>query len=187
MTKYVLHGGYEEKMIGDDRKFYAEIVKGLSEPVKILLIFYAIQNDRWGERFRIIKNNFAYSTEKMIEFTIADVKVNKLIEQIKKSNVIYIRGGDSLPLVSKLKKVKNLKELFEGKVVMGASAGCYALGKYYYSRRRDKFLKGLGILPIKFMCHYAEELKDKWEKFKKYKENLPILILKENKFVVMKK
>lgn len=187
MTKYILHGGNEEHMKGDDKKFYAEIVKDLPEPVKILLVFYAIDKDRWDEKFEIIKNNFAKSTNKKVELIIADEDIDKFIQLVKNSDVIYLRGGDFSPLLNKLNKINNLDELLKNKVVMGASAGCYVLAKYFYSRRHDKIFNGLGVLPIKSTCHYSDLLKDKLEELKKYKEDLEVVILPENKYVVINK
>ncbi|MFH1826990.1 MAG: Type 1 glutamine amidotransferase-like domain-containing protein [bacterium] len=83
----------------------------------------------------------------------------KLKKQIRSSELIYILGGENKSLKNVLKKVKDLKELFKGKVIVGSSAGAYVLSTYYYSDEDKGIFSGFGILPIKVIGHYSPRLK----------------------------
>jgi cation transport ATPase len=60
-----------------------------------------------------------------------------------------------------LKKFPNLKELLNGKIIAGESAGVNVFGKFFYSPSVDKVGEGLGILPLKIIPHYSEQYKEK--------------------------
>lgn len=116
---------------------------------------------------------------------LASEKTYTLIDQIKSADVIYLRGGETEMLKEMLSKIKNLSELWQGKIVAASSAGVYVLSKYYYTNSKDDIYEGFGILPIKTFCHYAEEKSDKLEKLKKYGEDLKVYAIPEEKFFII--
>jgi len=97
-----------------------------------------------------------------------------LSEQLKNADVIYLRGGSTPALKAVLGEIRDLVDLVKGKIVVGSSAGAYVLSKYYYTHERDCIDKGLGILPIKTMCHYVEDRADKLRDLKEFVEDLPV-------------
>jgi peptidase E len=62
-------------------------------------------------------------------------------------------NGMSFQILSK-------KELFKGKIIAGESAGTYALSSWFHSEKAGGTFEGLGIVPVKTICHYTEERKD---------------------------
>lgn len=191
MTKYILHGGYTSRKTDDNKKFFSEIVKGLSNPVKILCVYYAKEDkSKWSELFENDKENFSFaSPQKTLNLEIANDKTDAFIEQISNADVIYMRGGKSTHILQEyLEKVSDLEKLWSGKVVAGSSAGAIVLSKYYYENDDDMrpYNKGLGILPIKVFCHYTQEQSDKLRKLKEYGENIEtIYTIPDEKFFII--
>lgn len=187
MTKYILHGGALIKKSENNKKFFAEIVKGLPKRPNILCIYFSREKRFWPGLFKQDKINFSFvASRKVIDFVLAADKISALVEQIKKANAIYMFGGSTASLIGIFGKVANLKELYKGKVVAGESAGANMLSKYYYSNSQENIRQGLGLLPIKTFCHYGKEKSAKLEKLKKYGGKFKVYAIPEEKFVIIK-
>lgn len=186
MTKYILHGGAITRKTEENKKFYSEIVKSLSDDANILCVYFSREKKLWAGLFEEDKFNFSVAApEKVFNFVLADDQIDNLVGQIKKADAIYIFGGNTDNIKAVLGKVENLKELLKGKVVAGESAGINVLSVYFYSNRLEKISAGLGVLPIKTFCHYTEDKTDKLEELKNYGEDLKVYALSEEKFVVI--
>lgn len=187
MTKYILHGGATSNKTEDNKKFFFEITNSLSNKINLLCVYFSRPKKEWSKLFEQDKVNFSSaSPQKVFNFILASDKIHTLIDQIKKADAIYFRGGDVELLKKTLNKIKNLKELWNGKVVAGSSAGAYVLSKYYYWASKDMLGEGLGILPIKTFCHYTKEKSDKLKILKERGENLQVYTIPEEKFFVVK-
>lgn len=153
MTKYILHGGYTRQRNELNDKFFAEITKDVKENSKILLVYFATDESNYEEFSKQEKNNFLRNSKlKSLIFEIATK--DNFIEQIKESDVIYIRGGDTFKLLNILKQFPAFSNAIQGKIVVGSSAGAYILSTYFYSREKKKVFEGLKILPIATHCHH---------------------------------
>lgn len=193
MIKYILVGGFVHKAQDGGRAFCEELIKGIDKkPVKILDCMFARKREDWQESIER-DNTFFSKFIKDFELELADP--NKFTEQVKNSDVIYLRGGHDSPLIELLSKnIGWIKEL-EGKVLAGTSAGGDAIAKYYCVINTNMVGDGLGLLPIKFIPHWNsdysdDEVKDiDWgeelKKIKGYKEDLPIYTLGEGEFIVI--
>jgi len=189
MVKYVLHGGATSKPSIHNENFFKEMVKSLTEPIKILTVYFAIKKEKWNELFKDDKRKFSlFNPNAEMKFTIANDDIEIFSSQIQANNLIYIRGGREMVFIQKqFNKVRNLQELFRNKVIGGSSAGAYVLSKYYYSNDIDKVKKSTGLLPIKVFCHYSDEKVDKSKILKEHGEDLEIYTIPETEFVVIKK
>jgi peptidase E len=188
MTKFILHGGYTGDPSIHNANFYKEMVASLPPPVKILTVYFAAPKDKWSELLEDDKKKFfKFNPGLKMEFRLASDNLDTLVNQIRSADTIYIRGGKELLVHEIFKKVKNLAELFEGRVVAGSSAGANVLSKYFYSNNRKKIMEGTGLLPIKCFVHYSDEKADKLEMLKEYGEDLKIYTIPETEFVVIKK
>lgn len=190
MTKYILHGGETRRKSEDNKKFFFEMTDGLFNPVNILCVYFAKEKKLWPQLLKEDKVNFSsVAPKKVLNFVLADEKTDVLVEQIKKADVIYLRGGKTGLLKKTLSKVKNLPELWKDKIVSGSSAGAYVLARYYqgndYGAHYDVVGEGLGILPIKVYTHYSAEHRDQLEKLKKSGEELKVYAIAEKKFFVI--
>lgn len=154
MTKYILHGGYTRDKNELNNSFFEEITKGLEGEIKILLVYFASEKTEYEQKRKKEEENFLSNSEnKNLVFEIANE--NDLIDQIKKSDIIYIRGGITFKLLDVLKKYPTFSDVIKDKVIVGSSAGAYVLSKYFYHRQEPVgVFKGLGILPISIHCHY---------------------------------
>ena len=195
MTKYILVGGYIHKAQDGGKSFCEELIKDINnKPVKILDCMFARKREDW--QVSIEKDNVFFS--KFIkDFILELADPENFTEQVKNSDIIYLRGGYTLPLIELLNKdLSWIKEL-EGKVLAGTSAGADAIAKYYAVLKTHRVGDGLGLLPIKFIPHWKsdysdEEVRDidwdsEYNKLKEYKEDLEIYALKEGEFKVFNK
>jgi peptidase E len=183
MTKLILHGGETGIPNDSNKNYYREIVKGLTSP-KILLCYFSRPKEEWQKLFNQDKERFTnYTNRNDLTFILA-VEEN-LLDQIKLSNVIYLRGGKTAKLQAVLSKIENLDSLIKEKVVVGSSAGFYVLSKYYLGDNGIVY-NGLGILPIKAFAHYDDSKKYFFQKLKDCGEDLEVIALPETKYKVIK-
>ena len=188
MTKYILHGGYTRIKNESNKMFFKEILSSFNKSVKILFIFFARPEKDWEMREKREKNHLKTARPDLqLNFKVANKDAATLEKQILESDVIYIIGGENKPLINKLKNIKDLKDLFKDKVIVGSSAGAYALSTYYYSHEAKGIFDGLGILPIKTLAHYSPLLENNLEELKAYKEKLDTYAIEETKHIVLEK
>ena len=156
--------------------------------INLLIVSFARSEDQWElsleEREKIIRLNY----DKEIKFNLATEA--KFVSQLKKADSVYLRGGNCYLITNILKKYSDLKDLFDGKIIAGSSAGVDVLAKYYYDNDYDAIEKGLGVLPIKAICHYGKgntygkDFYPKLQKLKNYNEDLETVALKETEFII---
>lgn len=196
MTKYILNSGglrnYPEKA----KIFFSEVVKGLGSNPRILVCFFAIMRQDWERKFVEYSDNYSKIAPEGIN-PICELALPELFaEQIKKADVVLIQGGDDYLLKYWLSQF-NLPKLWEGKTVVGSSAGSNILSSSFWTCDWRICMDGSGIVPIKFLPHYKSDygLNDTrgpidWEKglleLKEYGDKtLPVHALKEGDFVVI--
>ena len=185
-TKYILHGGAARRETEDNKKFFEEITKGLSDSSNVLVICYAKPKETWNETLKAVKKTISSaSPQKVLNFELASDKTSAFIEQVKKADAIYLLGGDSHTLKEYLSYFPDLSKLWAGKTVAGSSAGALVLSKYFYENDDDTCNEGLSILPFKTFCHYAEEKSDKLEKLRQFGENIEVRTIPEEKFFII--
>ena len=194
MTKYILVGGYLHKAKDGGKAFCKELVKGIDKkPVKILDCMFARPKNSWKEKMK--EDNILFS-KYIKDFELELALTEKFLEQIKKSDVIFLRGGQTRPLLDIFNKNPNLVKELNNKVVAGTSAGGDVIAKYYGVGKTGRVNGvGLGLLPVKFIPHWKSDIKEylnaNWngifEGLKNYKEDLPIYVLAEGEFKVFNK
>jgi cyanophycinase-like exopeptidase len=161
-TKYILHGGSAQHTNAENDKFFKEIFKGTGNTVKILLVHFAGTPERAEKNKKIDTAQFErVKGDKLLTFQIAFEST--FYDQIAWADVVYFGGGTTVRLLEALQHFKGLKDKFAGKIIAGESAGANILTAYCYSKSGGGVIKGLGILPIKFMPHFNGEQKEKLE------------------------
>jgi len=186
MTKYILHGGNTSTQSEDNNKFFFEIIKDLPSPINLLIVYFSREDEEWPKLLKQDKKVINSIAEgKSINFVLADKDTKKFVQQVKNADAIYMRGGETSMLKKALIGIKDLKGLFDNKVIAGSSAGAYVLSRYYMSSRGEMG-EGLGILPIKTFAHYEESRKSELDKLKHFGDKLTTYPLEEMKFVVLK-
>ncbi len=173
-TKFILHGGYAKGAKQENDVFFSEILSSAPKEVKILLVYFAEPDDCVAKRNKDDLEQFEKNKgDKTISFEIASEQL--FTEQAKTADIIYFHGGHTGKLLGVLKKISNLRESFDGKIIAGDSAGANVLTSVFYSKTIG-VSEGLGFIPIKIICHYLEENRDK---LKDIKSELETLFLSE--------
>ena len=196
MTKYILVGGYLHKAKDGGRAFCEELVKdfNLDRPIRILNCLFARPENFWDDK---IKENEKFFSKYINSFELILADPLRFTEQVKYSDVVYIQGGYTDPLMKKLLENSEWIKYIDGKTIAGASAGGDAIAKYYSVFKTKRVGNGLGLLPIKFIPHWKSDYSDEevfdidWDsefnKLKEYKEDLQIYTLAEGEFKVIVK
>lgn len=195
MTKYILAGGGVHLAPDNGKAFINELITGFShKPVKILVCLFAVSKETWQEKFNRDQEYFSKFISDF-ELQLADESI--FTEQVKRSDVIFLRGEHTRPLMDLLTRNIGWLQEIDGKVLAGTSAGAEAISKYYFVTKTNRNGEGLGLLPIKFIPHWKSTYFDdepqniNWDKiysdFKNYKEDLKLIVLKEGEYKVIEK
>lgn len=176
-TKYILSGGAAHIVDPRNDQFFSEILKDTAEEVNILLVLFSKEGEKIVSNSEedIVQFNRAKSNKKL-NFKIAEK--NSFLEQISWADVVFLHGGApqiQLPIFLTFDKTQ-LEQAFNGKIIAGDSAGTYFLAKYVYSIFKEQVYDGLGILPIKLICHYSAGSEKDLENLE---EDLELVCLKE--------
>lgn len=186
MTKYILHGGNSKEINPDNDSFFREMTSCSKGKILILLNYFSREDNEIETLAKQDQQRFIQNSDnKELDFEIADP--DQLTEQIKKADVLYIRGGDTGKLKNKLSKTPHFEQLIKEKVIAGSSAGVYVLSRYYYGNDSARIGEGLGVLNFKAFCHYTPNDQHIVQQLLDYKENLPLLTLPNYKWVVIYK
>lgn len=191
-TKYILAGGYIQNASDKGEAFCHELVKDVNkESIKILDCMFARPKKDWQET---IKKDTDFFSRYLAKFELVIADPDNFPEQVKEADIIFLRGGFTLPLMEALSKDISWAKELGGKVVAGTSAGAEVLAKYYHVLKTNRTGDGFGLIPIKFVPHWKSVFFDgetqnlDWDKIlqelKEYKEDLPVLTLAEGEFKV---
>lgn len=193
MTKYYLHGGNSSVNSEDNKQFFQQLVQGFEKTVNFLCVYFAKdreinKNWNWDNLFdEDIKQISLFCPITNFDFILASENIEKFSDQVKNADIIFFKGGITPSLLKKLKEISDIEILFQNKIIAGSSAWALVFSQYYYDGDHDTYNEGLGILPIKMICHWGEKRYSKMEDLKKFGENLEIYTLPEEKFIVFEK
>ena len=188
-TKFILHGGYTSEENDLNQGYFAEMVKGVSDGGKILLVYFASKDEGVEEKYQKDSARLlSFAKDRTIHPVRATDK--NFIEEVKSSDVIYLRGGDTQKLKTTLDKYPNFTEVIKGKVISGSSAGAYVLSKYYFTNSLNKVMEGYGCVPAKVVCHYQSKIHpspenvDPVNAMEEHDNDLELILLKDYEWVV---
>lgn len=151
-TTFVLGGGNDRETEEFGDKLIEIVRLQVGEP-RILSCFFARDESHWeksAEAWRswlqhYLKDNFTYDVAQKDTF----------VEQVGASNVIYLHGGTTAYLESALSQYPSLRDSFEGKLVIGSSAGANFLSTVYYSPSKNAVGYGSGFVDVASVVHYG--------------------------------
>lgn len=155
-TKFILHGGMMRWQTDANKLYYQETVKSIVNP-KVLLVYFARQDDEISELIKRDKNSFVWANPGLIiEFTVATEK--NFVEQVMVNDIIFLAGGETQKLINTVIRTEiNLGVVLDGKTLSGSSAGAYLISEWYYTNSGKEIRQGLGLLPIAVWAHYRAE------------------------------
>lgn len=156
MTTYILAGGLDRA----HPEYWDNLGKELkiSRPVKLLSCFFSMPKQDWEEKFEGFKPFFMRAFGEDVEYELADP--DKFIEQIQRSDVVYLHGGSSHRLKTVLARYGNLEAHFRGKTIIGSSAGANYLSAVGWSPSLREVIIGSGIVPWNVIVHYGSSFAD---------------------------
>lgn len=190
MTKYILHGGFSRKDNESNRTFFSELVSDVPEGGTVLLVYFASgPGDDFNLRFNNHKQQIISQAQgKSLYLVLANE--TDFIAQLQEADAIYFNGGDTNILLATLRKYIDFKEFLKGKTVAGSSAGAYALATYGTAHSGEHARKGLGLLPVRVVCHFeSPELppsKTSLEEIGKTATELELVFLKDYEWQAFK-
>lgn len=154
-TKYILHGGYTRDENDENTKFFTEFFQDIPNGGTVLAVLFALENDGDEEYYATFAERLLKYTKKKINF----VKANQddFVEQVGQADAVFLQGGDTNRILGVMEKYENLNDLFKGKIIAGSSAGAYTLARLGTSHGEEHEREGLGILPLRVVCHYKSD------------------------------
>lgn len=193
-TTYILVGGNEfaDPVFGSN---LSREVRQMAPCPRLLNCYFATEKSRWPEKQEQMQEwcdkNFPEVKDSQI--ALPDV----FFDQISQSDVIYLHGGDTVRLIEALRALGIGRQTFQGKIVIGSSAGANALTTNAWSSLTQKPRKGMGLVNLNVMVHYGAplvgEIRRTMEDWKKEEQQFrelvvgeePIIHLSEGKFIVV--
>lgn len=150
---------------------------------KVLFIPFAKDEADWEKTVQKYQNSILLKLFKENRLSISTAILNPktLKKQLRNADILFFSGGSEL----------NLKKLFKkntipstDKIIIGVSAGTNFLSKFYFSNDRKKVEAGLGILPIKTICHFSTD-KNKKAVLLSVGKNHPVFPIGNDEYVTM--
>ena len=157
MTKFILHGGFERAENELNQAFYRELVEDIPDKGTLLLCSFASthEEEEIKQRYQEQTDRIKSLIDKKINFLLADK--GSFLEQARLADAIHFRGGHTPKLLSVLRSYPTLSSILTGKTVSGSSAGAYALAMYGPGHSEKGIREGLGLVPIRLICHYESQ------------------------------
>ena len=187
----ILHGGNSDKKSRKNDRFFREIISSINgENVLVLCVYFARPQERWEASYAEDQSIFralGIETVRNIDTKMADYRTDDLLKDISEADVIFINGGFKGHLKETLLQigVDKFRKMTKDKVLVGISAGANILGKYYYSQAVDGIREGIGLLDIKILTHFSSGSTKQLELLRNYKEELPVVTIAEEEYVVI--
>lgn len=153
MTTYLLHGGMLVTKNASNDAYFKRIADAVPEDGTILFVLFAAEEHRWPELFETMKGYVADAAQSK-HITYVQASKAGFLDEVRKADVVVIRGGGTDRLLETLRAYPDLAGVFAGKLVAGSSAGAYAIATYNYARGGKKIRNGLGLYPSRVLCHF---------------------------------
>lgn len=190
-TRYFLAGGSDRRYDHYGINLSTAIKESVVEP-KILSCFFSQEKELWNEKAKGWELWFRNYFSDGLEYKVATV--DGFLDEIKWADVVYLHGGTTALLVDSLQPFNDLERAFEGKIIVGSSAGTNYLSKTFFSPKRNVVGNGSGIININTVVHYGASsdgdvslTKDEWaeavERVKSAVSDEPVVLLPEGEFI----
>lgn len=88
---------------------------------------------------------------------VAEAHEDEFYEQVAWADVVYLHGGRTQTLLEALPDFARSREAFQGKIVIGSSAGANYLSRAYYSPRSKVFGRGIGLVDVAVLVHFGAQ------------------------------
>lgn len=154
MTKYILAGGCD-RLYPEFFKQLARVVETESSQPRILSCWFSNHSDEADEKFPqyrdLLLTFFSRGTQ------VIKAERHSFMEQVAAADVVYLHGGHTDVLSAAMDEYGDLTEAFEGKMIVGSSAGANYLSRVGYSPGKAAAIKGSGLADIASVVHYGSK------------------------------
>lgn len=154
MTKYILAGGCDRLYPDYLRQLSRVIHIDVAQP-KVLSCWFSNSDEDAEEKFPEYKDYFLRYFNEGTEFIKAEK--DTFLNQVKDADVIYFHGGHTTLLLLAMKKFGDLTKVFEGKIVVGSSAGANYISKIGFSPSKNTAETGGGLVNLSVIVHFGSE------------------------------
>lgn len=152
MTRYILAGGSDFSHPQYAKDLSAEL-ESLSSKLTILSCLYSRSLEEWDVESSKWDDWFKQNFKSIAAHAVAGL--DTLEEQAKSADVIYFHGGNTKLLLERLTEYEDLSTLFDGKTIIGSSAGANMLAKNYWSSTLQEPGRGRALVDANIMVHYG--------------------------------
>ena len=123
----------------------------LTKP-KILSCWFSNSDEDADRKFPEYKEHFLSFFQQGSTFVRADKE--KFLEQVNNADVIYFHGGHTTLLLPAMEKYENIEKVFEGKIVVGSSAGANYLSSTSFSPSKATAEEGGSLTNLAVIVHF---------------------------------
>lgn len=152
MTRYILAGGCD-RLHSEYLTQLARVIHTETDKPSILSCWFSNNDEKAIESFPEYRDHFLEYFNKGSMFTKADKE--NFMEQVEASDVIYFHGGHTELLMAAMSRYKDLAVAFEGKIVVGSSAGANFISKFGFSPSKSEATIGQGLVDVSVLVHYG--------------------------------
>ena len=177
MNKLIILQGGDDVKRQKNKQLFRWIAK-LSKKKVIIIFPWTSDNEKKYEK--VLERYFKSSGFREVLFASRKESRSKILEILKKYDVLYLPGGDPEILYETIKEKRLVKAIkdFRG-IIIGNSAGAIVLTKGQWEK--NKFYKGFGLINMYIKVHFDPK-KDDMSKGKR-----ETLYIKECEWIAIKK
>jgi peptidase E len=152
-TYYLLAGGNDRDHDNFANRFVSFVSQHVEEKVRFLSCFFGRDESAWDRS----SNDWSHwlGTQFSSDLAYSVATRDSFREQVADADVIYLHGGMTKLLLEGLAPFGDLAAMFEGKIVIGSSAGANVIASTYYSPKSDTSGKGRGLVNVSAIVHYG--------------------------------
>lgn len=154
MTRYILAGGCD-LLYPDYLTQLARVIHSTIEQPHVLSCWFSNSEDDANEKFPEYKEYFLSFFNEGTEFIKAS-KTN-FLDEIERADVVYFHGGHTSLLLTAMQAYGDLKDSFEGKIIIGSSAGVNYISNYGFSPRSAETSHGAGLVDVSTIVHFGSK------------------------------
>lgn len=88
---------------------------------------------------------------------VVEAHEDEFYEQVAWADVVYLHGGRTQALLEALPDFARSRAAFQGKIVIGSSAGANYLSRTYYSPKGKMFGAGIGLVDAAVLVHFGAQ------------------------------
>lgn len=188
MTTCILHGGFLSRDTPENAAMYRRIATLVPEGGTVLICLFAstqteAEDAATFEKYRGLVEG--YAPGKGWRFVRASHE--GFVGEARDADCVIIRGGSTNKLLDALRSHDGVADALRGRVVVGSSAGAYALSALNFDKSARAAREGLGVAPVKTLCHFESETAENpgegaREIMEAVRPDLPLVMLRDGEW-----